>query len=59
MNLDYISNFRLENYYLVLRIIINSQLSLKQSIKRLVNTISSLFKVLNLNKDLFECNHLY
>ena len=44
INLDCTLSSRLENYYLVLRVITNDQLFLEQSVKRLVNTIISLFK---------------
>jgi hypothetical protein len=54
MNLGCTSSSRSESYHLVLRVITNSQLSLKQSVKRLINTIISLLKALDLDEDSSE-----
>jgi hypothetical protein len=51
MNLGYTSSSQLESYHPVLHVMINDQLSLEQSIKRLASTIISLLKALDLDED--------
>jgi hypothetical protein len=54
MNLDCTSSSRSESYHPVLHVMTNSQLSLKQSVKRLASTVIFLLKALNLDEDSFE-----
>ena len=51
MNLGCTSSSRSEDYHSVLRVMTNGQLSLEQSVKRLVNTVISILKTLDLDED--------
>ena len=54
MNLGCTSSSRSESYHPVLRVMTNGQLSLEQSAKRLVSTVISLLKALDLDEDSSE-----